>query len=85
MTWERRMALKAKYRKDTQDEIERKESQKDWDALQEQYIADYASSLTVEQARAEQKASEENPIGCACIGGPVCCQIRYKARQRVLA
>jgi hypothetical protein len=85
MTWEERMAQKAATRKAIQDAIERQADSIDWERQQEEWIAEYASRLTVDQAREEQRAVEKNPVGCACIGGPVCCRIRYEARKRVLA
>jgi len=78
------MAAKAHQREYERTEEQSLAMRADYEAQEEEYIAAYAATLTPETAAAEQKWWDENSVGCACIGGPVCCRIRYEARKRVL-
>lgn len=82
LTWEERMAAKAKARKDAELAEGIAESNATW----ESFVQEAMTGLTVEQALEQQAAAAEaNPVGCACsIWGPTCCQAKYQARMRVL-
>lgn len=84
MTWEERMAERTHIRHEAQKEIEDREDQESWKQTKEEWITAYAETLTVEQASSELAGMLKSNIGCACIGGSRCCQIRLKALERVL-
>ncbi len=80
-TWEERMAAKTRSRRKAEEEIDIQISREEFAEERERFVSDYASKLTLE------KAIEEDSwplVGCACMGGPMCCQVRYLARRRVI-
>lgn len=81
------MAARRAERRKTERDREVERARQELAAQREDYILDYMDRLLsrpLSEVRAEHEYSKANPIGCACIGGPVCCQIRYQAAERVL-
>lgn len=83
-TWEGRMSAKASFRQHVEEELYMARLRQEWEEQNETWIKEYADTLTPESAAIEDKAVRENLVSCACTGGPLCCIVRYKARQRVL-
>jgi len=81
MTWEERMAEKARVRKAISDAIESQESQRDWDITQDQWEEDMREKMTVEDAK---ELLSYPSHACACMGGPNCCIIRYKIARELV-
>ena len=83
-SWEERMAAKASAREQAMRDEAAEARALWWQEQHDKYVSDYAATLTKETAEEEQRIEEENPVGCACVGGPLCCHVRYEARQRIL-